>query len=503
MYTSIANHGLTVKDKLIENYYILNQIVQSIDTGIAVFYEKQLVHVNNEIRRITGRTYKYLENNLIEIISKSDFFKMKRKFIGVLKNYSDKEEFYLNIIMPSGDTKTLRCKFTVVRIVEKKGVFAMVHEVSKHYDNNQLNKDDLCSNFAHELRSPLNAIIGFSNILNDDSISTDDRTHYLKYIRNSCISLLHLLDDFSDFNKLQHNKIQIEEISFDINNLFDELDERSRMLRAELHKDDVDIVCIKPLRQPSSIVFGDAQRIMQILINLVSNAIKFTSTGSVTFSYNITQGSLVLSVKDTGIGIPRDMITKIFGRFTQVGTVKTNNGLGLGLAITKNLVELMHGTIDVKSEEGVGSEFVICLPQKKPIHISSSDKSSGAPEFNFSGKKILIAEDARINYILLEKILSKTGATILWAQDGEECVSLFNANRDVGLILMDMQMPVKDGYTAAREILKIDPKVPIVAQTAFSMDDERERILNTGCTDYIAKPIDRIELLRKIASVIR
>ncbi|MBR4214389.1 MAG: response regulator [Bacteroidales bacterium] len=166
-------------------------------------------------------------------------------------------------------------------------------------------------------------------------------------------------------------------------------------------------------------------------------------------------------------------------------------------------MELMHGTIDVKSEEGVGSEFVICLPQKKPIHISSSDKSSGAPEFNFSGKKILIAEDARINYILLEKILSKTGATILWAQDGEECVSLFNVNRDVGLILMDMQMPVKDGYTAAREILKIDPKVPIVAQTAFSMDDERERILNTGCTDYIAKPIDRIELLRKIASVIR
>ncbi|MBO4244501.1 MAG: response regulator [Bacteroidales bacterium] len=503
MYTSIANHGLTVKDKLIENYYILNQIVQSIDTGIAVFYEKQLVHVNNEIRRITGRTYKYLENNLVEIISKSDYFKIKRKFISVLKNYADKDEFYFNIIMPNGDTKTLRCKFTVVRIVEKKGVFAMVHETSKQCDKNQQNRDDLCSNVAHELRSPLNAIIGFSNILNDDSLSAEDRTHYLKYIRSSCVSLLHLLDDFSDYNKLQHNKIQIEEISFDINNMFDELEERSRIMCADLHKEDLKIVCVKPLRQPSSIVYGDAQRIMQVLINVVSNAIKFTATGSVTFSYDISQGNLVLSVKDTGIGIPNDMITKIFGRFTQVGTVKSNSGLGLGLAITKNLVELMHGTIDVKSEEGVGSEFVICLPQRSSGGISSGDKSSAALEFDFSGKKILIAEDARINYILLEKILSKTGATIIWAKDGEECVTLFNANPDVGLILMDMQMPVKDGYTAAREILKIDSSVPIVAQTAFSMDDERERILNTGCTDYIAKPIDRIELLRKIASVIR
>ena len=108
-----------------------------------------------------------------------------------------------------------------------------------------------------------------------------------------------------------------------------------------------------------------------------------------------------------------------------------------------------------------------------------------------------------IHYILLEKILSKTGAKIIWAQNGEECVTLFKENRDIALILMDMQMPVKDGYAAARDILKIDSSVPIVAQTAFSMDDERERILNTGCTDYIAKPIDRIELLNKIASVIR
>ncbi|MBQ1883903.1 MAG: response regulator [Bacteroidales bacterium] len=499
MYTSIANHGLTVKDKLIENYYILNQIIQSIDTGIAIFYEKQLVHVNNELRRITGRTYKFLENNLIDIISKADYYRIKRKYISVLKHSTDKADYYFDIIMPNGDTKTLRCKFTLVRIVEKKGVFVMVHEASKSDEKH----DDLCSNVAHELRNPLNSIIGFSDILTDQNLSADDRSQYLTYIRNSCMSLLNLLDDFSDYNKLQHNKIQIEETQFDLNALFDEINQRSGIYLAKLQKNnDIELICNK-LVVPKCNVSGDPQRISQILINLISNAIKFTEKGSVSFGYEFSDGALVLRVKDTGIGIPHDMQTKIFGRFTQVGTIKSNNGLGLGLAITKNLVELMNGTIELNSQVGVGSDFRIRLPQKMLINNDLGKKSSVPAEYNFSGKKILIAEDARINYILLEKILSKTGAKIIWAQNGEECVTLFNANRDIALILMDMQMPVKDGYAAARDILKIDSSVPIVAQTAFSMDDERERILNTGCTDYIAKPIDRIELLNKIASVIR
>lgn len=504
MYTSIANHGLTVKDKLIENYYILNQIVQSIDTGIAIFYEKQLVHVNNEIRRITGRTYKYLESNLIDIISRADLFKIKRKFIGVLKHVCEKADFYFNIIMPNGDTKTLRCKFTLVRIVEKNGVFAMVHEVSKTELEALNHGDEIYSNVAHELRSPLNAIIGFSNILDDDSLSTADRSQYLTYIRNSCKSLLLLLDDFSVYNKLKHNKIQIADSLFDIDAMFNELEQWSLIYRSECNKsEDLNIVCVKPSVSTMQMITGDPQRIKQILINLLSNAIKFTEKGSVTFSYKLSGNILVLVVKDTGIGIPNNMLTKIFDRFTQIGAIKSNNGLGLGLAITKNLVELMNGTIEVKSHEGEGSEFVIHLPLKGVSHLSPSNTVSVSPDFVFSGKKILIAEDARINYILLEKILSKTGAKILWAQNGEECVSLFKQNRDTGVILMDMQMPIKDGYAAAREILSIDATMPIVAQTAFSMDDERERILNTGCVDYIAKPIDRIELLKKIASVIR
>ena len=504
MYTSIANHGLTVRDKLIENYYILNQIVQSIDTGIAIFYEKQLVHVNNEIRRITGRTYKYLENNLLEIISRADLFRIKRKFIGVLKHTCDKADFYFNIIMPNGATKTLRCKFTIVRIVEKNSVFAMVHELTAPNQESCNRVFDLCSNVAHELRSPLNAIIGFSNILDDVTLSGADRAQYLSYIRNSCKSLLNLLDDFSDFNKLKHNKIQFNEVPFDLNSLFDELLQWSLIFRSECNRNnELDIVCVKPNPPSYNMFVGDPQRIKQILVNLLSNAIKFTEKGSVTFSYDYSDGMLVFKVKDTGIGIPDDMLSQIFSRFTQVGIIKSNNGLGLGLAITKNLVELMNGTIEVVSQLGAGSEFIVHLPLKPFSKTSQSAPVSVLPEYNFSGKKILIAEDAHINYILLAKILSKTGATVIWAQNGDECVSLFKQNPDTGVILMDMQMPVKDGYTAAREILKIDPKVPIVAQTAYSMDDERDRILNTGCVGYIAKPIDRIELLKKIDSVIR
>lgn len=504
MYTSIANHGLTLKDKLIENYYILNQIVQSIDTGIAIFYEKKLVHVNNELRRITGRTYKYLENNLIDIISPTDYYNVKRNYVGVLKRYYDKSDFYFNIKMPDGSTKRLRCKFIVIRIVEKKGVFAMIHEAPKSADDLQsFHNEEIAANVAHELRSPLNAIIGFSNILADDNITTADHNLYLTYIRNSCLSLLHLLDDFADFNKLEHRKIQIDESVFDINKLFDELEIRCKIFCSSNNKTNLTINKIKAIPDSECLVSGDSQRITQILINLLTNAIKFTENGSVTYSYTIDNGILELSVKDTGIGIPPDMISKVFRRFTQVGTLKSNNGLGLGLSITKSLVELMKGTIDVTSEVGVGSEFIIRLPQKNLNRDKVSQKSGQKLEYDFTGKTILIAEDARINYILLEKILAKSGASILWAQNGEECVEKFKNNRSVNLILMDMQMPVMDGYAAAREILKIDPKMPIIAQTAFSMDDERERILNTGCADYIAKPIDRCELLSKIAAVIR
>ena len=501
MYTSIANHGLTVKDKLIENYYILNQIVQSIDTGIAVFYEKKLVHVNNEIRRITGRTYKYLESNLMDLFFENDIYSIRRKFISVMKHYTDKAEFYINIKMADGSVKRLLCRFALIRIVEKTGLFVMVHELAKlpqPYD-----AEMMASNLAHELRSPLNAIIGFSDILADDNLSSADRRMYLNYIRSGCISLLHLLDDFSDFNKLEHNKVEIEESMFDINKLFDELEMRCRMYCGVNHKDNLTIECVKTCSLSECLVSGDEQRIKQIMVNLLTNAVKFTPEGKVSFRYDIEDGVLVLSVKDTGIGIPPDMQTKIFGRFTQVGTLKDNNGLGLGLDITKNLVDLMKGTIDLTSQIGAGSEFVIRLPQHNIKSKHSTEKCGKSLDFNFLGKKILIAEDARINYILLEKILSKTGCNIIWAQNGEQCITMFQQNRDTNLILMDMQMPVKDGYEAAREIHAMDSGVPIVAQTAFSMDDERERILNCGCTDYIAKPIDRFELLKKIDAVIR
>ncbi|MCQ2973550.1 MAG: ATP-binding protein [Bacteroidales bacterium] len=641
MYTSIANNGLTVKDKMIENYYILNQIVQSIDTGVIVIYEKKLVLINNEAKRIFGRTYKELETNLSSFFLANQFYQIKKQFVSVLKNYIEKAEFVTQIQLPNGFIKNIKGKFVKIKIVQTDAIFFIAHELSqisipcdtfsfetdfwkkyvvqyssmfsKPYDvvlvidknfvvknisesvenfvgvkrelfighrfnsilkvepivdiietikdfskvaensncrcvknleitillpngssktfavsvsiinivNNfegfcfvarQINKqnnevafstEELAANIAHEFRSPLNAIIGFSNIISDETLPISEKKIYLKFIKQSCNSLLNLVNDFCDFSKLNQNKIVISENNFDINKLFEELYAYCKIYCVNYRKKNISIIQEKQYPEGEFMIYADFQRIKQIMINLLCNAFKFTEKGSITFKYQIVSKNIILSVIDTGVGIPEEMQSKIFARFTQVGGFEKNEGLGLGLSITKNLVELMKGTIEVKSTYGYGSEFIVKLPFKLPHVNSMPTIKSNVLSYNFSGKKIIIAEDSQINFILLQKILSKTQVEIIWAQNGEICVDFFKKNPDTNLILMDMQMPIKDGFEAAKDILKIDDTVPIIAQTAYSMADEKNRILSSGCIDYISKPIDREELLRKINSVIR
>ncbi len=187
---------------------------------------------------------------------------------------------------------------------------------------------------------------------------------------------------------------------------------------------------------------------------------------------------------------------------TQLDVKNSNKGSGLGLAISKHLVELMGGVILVNSEVGVGTEFLVKLPVGQDINRPKNKLPLQKEEYDFSNKTIIIAEDAQINYILLAKILEKTHIKILWAKNGRECVDMFILNKDISLILMDIQMPEMDGFEAVKKILEIDPKVPIIAQTAFSYSEEKKRILSLGCVDYISKPIDKNILYKKMAKIL-
>ena len=634
MYTSITNRGVSIKNKMIENYYILNQIVQSIDTGIVIIYERELLHINNEMRRITARTYKYLEHNLISVIYESCRRKVLKSFVSVLKEYSDKEDIYFEIVLPNESLKAVKCRFQRIKIFDKNGIMVSVHAdfseakhdsiapvaiklwrkyrseyehiLNKYYDflifidndykirnitkavenvlkykrtefldkyfaevcnikhseeltevlygfqensdcnrvvknlkltiiakdnevvrlsvsvfavkiyeylkgfcmvctdmknidKSRLSADEVAANIAHEFRSPLNAIIGFSNILADETLPGYERKQYLNYIKQSCNSLLRVVNDFSDFNNLNHNKIVIHKDAFNINAVFDELRAYCSMFKKDYGKDNIQLIVYEQYPNQEVIVYGDRQRIFQVMVNLITNAFKYTEAGFVKYQYVLYRKFLVLKVSDSGIGITKENLGKIFNRLTQLDVNNLNKGSGLGLNISKNLVELMGGTITVNSEVGVGTEFLIKLPVGQPNEDNKKIQMSEDNNFDFTGKTIIVAEDAQINYILMEKILQKTNVKILWAKNGKECVELYIQHPEVSLILMDMQMPVMDGFEATKQILEINPDFPIIAQTAFSYSEEKNRILGIGCIDFIAKPIEKNLLYRKMA----
>ena len=640
MYTSITNRGVSIKNKMIENYYILNQIVQGIDTGIVIIYQKSLLHINNEMRRIARRTYKEIECDILGIVCPQFKIPLLRAYISVLKEHTDKEDIYLDLIMPGGGVKSVKCRLARIKIFESNGIFLTVHEefsetrrdikspmtiklwrkysnecgflLNKTHDfivfvdnffkvqnvnrnvekylgysrsefigrpletvcdiepqkdfaqimtgfrktptsnsglvvkdfhvkiaaknsekidftvsvfavnvhnyrkgycmiftkvpseeKNSNNTDETAANIAHEFRSPLNAIIGFSNIIAEENINSYEKNLYLKYIRQSCKSLLSIVNDFSDFNKLNHNKILIHNSDFSMNELFEQLEAYCSIYKKDFNKTDIQVVSSAQHQNKDVIINADRERVFQIMINLLNNAFKFTEKGIIKYQYIIDNGFLFLKVSDSGIGIPKENLNKIFQRMTQLDVKNSNKGSGLGLSISKNLVELMGGVISVNSEVGVGTEFIVKLPVRTVCKHKTEGNNNNQQNYDFSNKKFIIAEDAQINYILLAKILEKTRAEIIWAKNGEECVEKFMTNRDADLILMDMQMPIMDGFEATKQILSIDPKTKIIAQTAFSYSEERKRILGIGCLDYISKPIDKKLLYEKIEKVLR
>ena len=252
-------------------------------------------------------------------------------------------------------------------------------------------------------------------------------------------------------------------------------------------------------------ILSDSHRIRQILSNLINNAIKFTYKGTIEFGFNVMNDNTIeFSVKDTGIGIDRDKLNSIFERFEQVEDSYTRrySGSGLGLTIAKQLVELLGGNIWVESAKGVGSAFYFSLPSgynniNEFTNNETSDESSHV--YNWSDKVILIAEDEKANFIYLNTILSKTNARIYWAANGFVAVELCK-RKNIDLVLMDIKMRGMNGYEATQKIKSMYPDMPVIAQTAYAMSEDIDKLMKAGCNDYIVKPIKSSELLPLINS---
>ena len=415
---------------------------------------------------------------------------------------ADGEVFAVEVLLTAISTEeNNKIIHTVWRdITERKRSEAELISTKEKAEESDRLKSAFLANMSHELRTPINGIIGFSNLLLDQNLPVVKKEKYVSQIKASSSMLLHLIEDIIDIAKIESGKLVIEKSDCRINNLMEELYQFYKEELKVRNKDNVLLVYNK--HQEDFIVRTDPFRLRQVLNNLLSNAVKFTDKGMIQFGFTVEKGNLVFHVIDSGIGIGKNIQNQIFDRFTQVDISHSRKfgGTGLGLTICKNILELLNGKIWVESDEGKGSDFYFTIPadiiessqESKPI---IEDENN---EYKWGNSTILIAEDDDFNFMFIEEMLAPTGIKIIRAKNGKEAVDLVYKIPELSLVLMDIQMPVMDGYESTSLIKQMKPDLPVVAQTAYALSSEKEKSFQAGCSDYITKPIDQNKLLAKI-----
>ena len=362
-------------------------------------------------------------------------------------------------------------------------------------------KTDFLSNMSHEIRTPLNAIVGFSQALAEEDISNEAREE-VKDIIMSSNNLLEIVNGILDISKIEANKLEIVNTEYDTKKLMKDV---VSLTKARLASRPLDFkVDIDPSMPP--VLYGDYVRIKQILINILTNAVKYTKEGYIAFSVNtVVTGDvcrLIMSVEDSGIGIKPEDVDKLFTKFQRFELEKnaTTEGTGLGLAITKSLVELMNGKIVVQSKYGEGSKFTVSIDQRiipKTVEEIETTEDVNTNPFNASGQKILVVDDNNINLKVANRLLKDYAADVVLISSGQECINRILDGEHYDLILMDDMMPHMTGSETLKNLKNIFGfKIPVVALTANAISGMKERYLSLGFDDYLAKPINKDHLYK-------
>jgi PAS domain S-box-containing protein len=364
-------------------------------------------------------------------------------------------------------------------------------------------KTSFLANISHEIRTPMNGIVGFTQMIREGNIDSRLRKEYENVIYLSTRQLLHIIDDIVDISKIEANQLTINKTSFNINELISELQLFfERELSASEKEPDISLSSFKELGDQECNIVTDQDRLRQIMNNLIDNAIKFTKRGEIKFGYTLSDNNFQFFVEDTGIGIDEELYSIIFEYFRQAdeGHTRQYGGTGLGLPIAKGLVELLGGEIWVESKKGIGTTFYFSLPHKfVDIEKKEEPKKEEAPRYNWHDKKILVVEDDDLNYAFLEAVISQTNAIIIRAENGHEALSKCK-EAGLDIILLDIRLPEMDGFEFVRQLRKSGIKIPVIAQTAYAMSGDKHKCFDAGCNDYIAKPLKKNELLKKMSN---
>ncbi len=370
-------------------------------------------------------------------------------------------------------------------------------------------KSSFLANISHEIRTPLNSVVGFANLLLSNDLTNEVKEEYIEHINHNSEKLLQIIGDIIDLSRLESAQIEITYEEASINSIVNEIvDEARKVIR---RNEKSIIVIVKNLLEiENDLVFTDRIWLKRVLNHLMDNAVKFTLEGSIQLTCSRENDNLVFRIRDTGIGINKENLNHIFEEFRQEidGHHRPFEGLGVGLTLAKEVIERMGGRIYVQSEKGVGSEFSFSLPYR-PAGGSTRMKSKIIPQdslgyqVNWRGKKCLIVDDNKDILLYLERVLTETGIETFAARSGFEAIDILKKVTDIDLVLLDMQMPEMNGIEATREIRKIRGDIPIIAQTAFIFEDDKDIILEAGCDACLIKPIRKEHLLTVMSGFIK
>ena len=463
-----------------------------------------------KVKRVKAR------NEILISEEKLDLQNTEKALLNILDDYSeekyhseDTQRALLNILDDYSEEKVNmeNTQRAVLNILED------YSEAKEKAEESTKLKEAFLANMSHEIRTPMNAIIGFSDILSKGKLKEKEK-EYVRIIKSAGENLLTIINDILDISKIEAGMMTFEEHTFSVKEIFKSL---NVMMMGKAKEKNLELVfsCDKDVPE---VLLGDPTRLTQIIINLTGNAIKFTQKGSIQVHAEVLKNNpassvdfhknenenilLEFSVKDTGIGIPPNKLENIFERFRQAEshTTRKYGGTGLGLSIAKQLVELQGGTLFVKSELNAGSVFSFRIPYKKTTEALHAPEIMGK---NYNMKElcklnILLVEDNRLNVLLILSLFSEYNLKLQVAENGSVGIEKLKENK-FDIILMDMEMPVMNGYEAATFIRKeLKNKIPIIAMTAHAMAGEKERCLSLGMNDYISKPINANLLFEKM-----
>jgi len=463
--------------------------VQDIDHSIVRYNKAGYDYLKKSEKQVEGKKCYQLigQDSPCELCATTEVYKTLKA--AKIERYNKERNIWLEIraypvLDESG--KLFRVIEHIRDITERKKFVDELEKSKERAEESDRLKSAFLANMSHEIRTPMNAILGFTQLLKTSSLNAAKKNEYIGIIQNSGNHLLDIINDIIDISKIDAKQLDIVETNFDLNLFLLEIYQLFQSLIIQKKQSELELI-LSNEEAADIVISSDKTRLRQILLNLIGNSIKFTAEGRVEFGYKVKEQSLLFFVKDTGIGMSEKELAFVFDRFRQ-GDESSNRpfgGTGLGLAISKEFVELLEGKIWAESVKGEGATFYFTIPLKQK---EKEPKLENKPQAKLKTK--------------FSNLLKPYGFNLLTATDGMQAIKACIDKPEIDLVLMDIQLPILDGLQATQRIKKIKANLPIIAQTANAMQEDKEKALSAGCNNYISKPINSDELIQMISEYI-